>query len=60
MWKHVAETFRMFKLAVGEHKMGGMQINEWFSSPKALQPLLNISNTRGIQQHTKQIKMWNR
>jgi hypothetical protein len=57
MWKNAAETFRMLKLSVGEHKMGGMQIHEWFSSSKALQPLLNISNTRDTQQQTKQIKM---
>jgi hypothetical protein len=36
MWKHGAETFRMLKLAVGEYKMGGKQILEWFSSSKAL------------------------
>jgi len=50
----------MLKLAVGEHKMGGMQILEWFSSSKALQPLLNISNTWDIQQQIKLIKMWTR
>jgi len=37
--------------------MGGMQIHEWFSSSKALQPLLNISDTQDIQQQTEQIKM---
>jgi hypothetical protein len=36
MWKHTTETFRMLKLAVEEHKMGGMLILEWFSSSKAL------------------------
>jgi len=35
MWKHVAETFITLKLAVGEHKMGRMQILEWFASSKA-------------------------
>jgi hypothetical protein len=53
MWKNAAETFRMLKLAVGEHKMGGMQIHKWFSSSKALRTLLSISNTRDIQQQTK-------
>lgn len=50
----------MMKLAVGEHKIGRMQILEWFSSSKALKPVWNITNTRDIWQQTKEIKMWAR